>query len=165
MSFIIGRGRYARATYPTPARGGGAGGATPARNWNEHTTNGIASGTPTIVVSTTVTPATSGIFRVTVTGSAVGGGDGGQDQFTPSLSNGGSATPAIATSSSQFTSHDNSQDATIAWVVDLDKAGGTGTPYPLGTPVQFNAVLEFSGNNAPAVSTLQIEVQEVPAAT
>lgn len=137
-----------------------AGGGSFARGWAEDQASGIHANTPTIVVSETVTPLSTGNFRIIITGSAEGVGDGGPDQFLVSISNGVTATPPIYQTGTPFTSHDNSEWATIALVVDLDMIGIPIT-YPVGTPVQFNAVIEYSGSNDPATARLQISIQEV----
>lgn len=152
--------RLKRLENLVPWTSGGGGGAF-ARGWAEHLANSVHSGVPTIIVSKTLTPTATGKFRIIVTGSAEGGGDGGPDQFTLSISNGAGATPAIYTSNAVFTSHDNSEAVGVCLVVDLDQLGAPVT-YPLGTPVQFNAVAEYSGTNDPATVVLQMEIQEVP---
>ena len=166
MGHLAGHGRYGRETYPSPPPPAGGGGATLTSGWGDSTEGSVSQGGgPTaIVASTTVTPAKTGKFRVWVTGTIQNDSDSGQVLVSQAVGH-GPTVGVIDYTGGDVQIEDNGggrEYATLNLVVDLDR---TATPvtFPLGTPVEINAVLGvLSGGQAIqwADHQVQIAVQE-----
>lgn len=182
--FVIGRGRYARESYPERVPGLGAfqdralapvqnlGGFTPA-------TNPSAS----LIAATLVTPKASGIFMVlgssdlingagadiyglvvhafTGPGLTVSGGSVTVDGWTMGTTVppviGGTPTPQLSPMSLA------TQSIGAAGAANLAIAGFNTVPLPLGVPSVIEVLLgEIGGGNALATVGLQIGIIELP---
>jgi hypothetical protein len=129
-----------------------------ARGWADNAAPVVTGVAPVIVVSVTKTPRSTGRFRLKVTG---GGTDtaGGANEFTLSVSHGAAATPADYTQGSHATVGAAGK-ANLALVVDLDSTAPV-IVFPLGVPVQFNAVMASTAAGVVPAHGMQLEVQEI----
>jgi hypothetical protein len=129
-----------------------------ARGWADNAAPVVTGVAPVIVASITKTPRATGRFRVTVTGGGTDTG-GGANEFTLSVSHGAAATPADYTQGSHATVGAAGK-ADVALLVDLDQLPVPVT-FPVGTPVQFNAVMASTAAGVVPAHGMQIEVQEI----
>jgi hypothetical protein len=158
VSAIIGRGRYARETYPAPS-GGGA--AALAREWADNPQAiGVASAAGSTLASVTITPKVTGKFRVIITGvifSSVANyftcrvGHGPIDPVPADYTSGIYQVPVAVTT----------DGVGFSLVVDLDKIA-VPFVFPVGVPVRI-AVGGAGNIGGCSISAggVQIEVQEV----
>ena len=153
-------------TAPIVSSGGAAPAISITKPVRAFGTNGAPVGltaSAQIVASATFTPATSGKMTVHVTG-VVDDTDSTSTSrsIVLTLSDGASATPAIATQAT-FKSTGASQTPAqgFAAVFPLDLLG-TPVTFPVGTPAQLNAVLTGDASSSLTVPTggVQIYVEE-----
>jgi len=157
MSHVVGRGRYARETYPrTPSAG-----SSPARAWADNSAGNVPlpAGTRENLVSITVTPTKSGIFRLIGTG-CVADTSAAPNDFTPGFSFGdGAPSVNLYGAASPYTKIAASGQVAYALVFETDAST---PPFPLGVPVQLNFVGSCgSGNGNVPASGAQFDVQEI----
>lgn len=162
MSFIIGRGRYARESYPqSPGAGSGA---APARAWADNSAGNVPlpAATRENLVSITVTPKKSGVFRLIGTG-CVQDTSAAPNNFTPGFSQGnGPPSVNIYSAASPFVDIPASGQVGYALDVQTDQGVINLPPFPLGVPVQFNFVGSTGvGNGNVPSSGAQFDVQEI----
>jgi hypothetical protein len=158
VSAIIGRGRYARETYPAPS-GGGA--AALAREWANNP-QGILVGSAngSTLASVTITPKVTGKLRVIITGVIL---SAGANRFICWVGHGPTdPVPADYTSASYQVPAAISNDGVgFSLVVDLDKIAAPIT-FPVGVPVRIAAGGAGNiGGCSISAGGVQIEVQEV----
>jgi hypothetical protein len=158
VSNIIGRGRYARETYPAPS-GGGA--TALAREWADNPQGFlVASGNGSTLASVTITPKVTGKFRVIITGVIL---SSLANRFTCWVGHGPvDPVPADYTSAIYKVPVAVANDGVgFSLVVDLDKIAAPFI-FPVGVPVRIAAGGGGDiGGCSILASSVQIEVQEV----
>ena len=143
--------------------GGAAGGAALASAWGDN--SGLVAFNDTnidIIKSVSITPASTGKLRVTIT-CVNQGVDGGACPFTLGVNHGASPGQAFDYAQAQiFTSTLNGAETSV--VVRLDKLASP-IVFPVGTPVQINAVGQATegGQTQIPAHGCQIDIQEVSA--
>lgn len=144
----------------TAAVGPGGGPAALGNAWADNPNQATLVNTGAIIVAqATITPRVTGKLRVIITGT-VNNTDGVAVSLITTVSQGVSSTPALYTQGTAETPA-SPDSGTVALVVDLDKTASP-TVFPVGTPVNINAVLQAGVGNVIVVPAhgVQIEVQE-----
>jgi hypothetical protein len=140
-----------------------------ARGWADNATPCIpGTTTPTIAVSVTVTPAGTGKFRISVTGTFENASATPIVGINSSLSHGSGVTTSDYDGPSAALGAVN----TVGWkipfalIVDYDKSSIAGNlVFPVGVPVTFNFCIQLASAVASVgigPNDVQMEVQEVP---
>jgi hypothetical protein len=165
LSHVVGRGRYARETYPSPPPPAPAPAVAPASEWAAAAA-GSLNGQSTIVVSKSITPAVTGRLVVTVTAAVQNQSDSGEVSIDVSVTNGAGVLTPPDGPVVRYTVNDNGggrQFGTIAFEVDL---GRVATPviFPVGTPVTINAVFNPQGGQSAQWldNGIQLTIEERP---
>ncbi|SRR5579871_1497906 len=163
MSFIIGRGRYAREAYPSPPSPGA--GPAPASEWAAALAGNL-NGQPTIVVSKSITPKATGRLVITITAAMQNQSDSGVCPIDVSVTHGAGVLTPSDGPAVRYTINDNGggrEFGTIAFEVDL---GRVATPviFPVGTPVTINAVFAPQGGQSAQWldNGIQLTIEERP---
>jgi hypothetical protein len=165
MSHVVGRGRYARETYPSPPPPAPTPSVAPASEWAAALAGNL-NGSPTIVVSKSITPKVTGRLVVTITAAVQNQSDSGNAEIDVSVTHGaGVLTPADGPVV-QYTINDNGggrEFATIAFEVDLGRVASP-VLFPVGTPVIINAVfVPLQGQSAQWLDNgIQLTIEERP---
>ena len=161
--YIIGRGRYARETYPSPPAP--APGAAPASEWNAALAGNL-NGQPTVVVSKEITPTVTGRLVVTVTAAVQNQSDSGTCPIDVSVTHGAGVLSPADGPAVRYTINDNGSGrefGTIAFEVDLGRVSPP-VIFPVGSPVTINAVFAPQGGQSAQWldDGVQITIEERP---
>lgn len=138
----------ARANDWTLATTAGSGSA-PASGWADSVQTITNGPVPTIFASKTVTPTSSGKFRVTATGAVQNASDSGTVNFTIEVTHGAGVTspPDYAAPSQCNDNGGGRQFQGLSMSVDLDELP-VPLVFPVGTPVTLNGIIHPTGGQA-----------------